>query len=671
MDPNSSLGKICLGDDVIVISSDKVEGSGDWNSPKYQDTTVSKGKKVMNALSFYRMETDEISERYIEPCFVNGLEAFDGEIYLAFDENLISNEFAKGKDIRLFLKIILRSAKGIVNFREGTITIQPDFDPFLLSSDEEKNPNLDDLETLLDFDFDEEPQTETDLPPLVCKMGKGSRNKKKVIENIMYFNNGAGPSSSFGTPLTQEEAEKRALAHNIGMRYEIQEEVRPVIETLAYSDKYRKLLDEIWADKVRLDGMIKPEEERVMVKVKGQMLKEKKDPGAFLFPIRLEGRINENALADTGSDTNTMPYRIYEQLGRDDIMKEERNITMINYTEAEVTGRLVNTSGAYDHEARSSRAKRSRNIETVEGALLPDVHHEFLEWRGCSREAKSRYNSRLATLLPKLIYSPQIVDWQLLHKIDCRDEIDQMLKISLKEAQTEEEVYFFVAWVRDFNIREPIYPKLCHEFYATYEFDEEIGIVIMLTKWKKKRTNGYEKIQRNDLWLLSMFEDRHQNGHANVAWVIAKWTKRKGAGSQKDSQICCGQFISKIARKSKVLTKEIIRSLSTPVYCKDLDRTTLRELIDSEDRLILDISVDNDLYERMGSMEIRQEAIERMEYRQSYHWDRYQGVFEHMTGVYNVPLQGAYNPPGYGSSPNKNQYVDQAVLSTTTTTAAT
>ncbi|GJV91981.1 hypothetical protein Tco_1539794 [Tanacetum coccineum] len=64
----------------------------------------------------------------------------------------------------------------------------------------------------------------------------------------------------------------------------------------------------------------------------GQMLKEKKDPGAFIFPIRLEGRINENALADTGSNTNTMPYRIHEQLGRDDIMKEDRNIIMINYT---------------------------------------------------------------------------------------------------------------------------------------------------------------------------------------------------------------------------------------------------------------------------------------------------------------------------------------------------
>nr|GEW80863.1 hypothetical protein [Tanacetum cinerariifolium] len=54
-----------------------------------------------------------------------------------------------------------------------------------------------------------------------------------------------------------------------------------------------------------------------------------------------------------------------------------------------------------------------------------------------------------------------------------------------------------------------------------------------------------------------------------------------------------------------------------------------------------------DLYDRMGRMEIRQEAVERMECRQLYHWDRFQGVFEHMAGVYSVPLQGAYNPPGY------------------------
>ncbi|GKC55167.1 putative ribonuclease H-like domain-containing protein, partial [Tanacetum coccineum] len=242
-----------------------------------------------------------------------------------------------------------------------------------------------------------------------------------------------------------------------------------------------------------------------------------------------------------------------------------------------------------------------------------------------------------------------------------------MLKISFKEAQSEKEIFFSVAWVRAFNIREPIYPELFHEFYATYKFDEgglrsdenfnareyweRISIdrdlhlsrssitsvrfpilrVLhkMITYGLCQRTTGYEKIQKNDLWLLSMFEDRHQNGYANVAWVIVKWMKRKGAGSQKDSQICCGQFISKIARKSKVLTEEIVRTLSTPVYCRDLDRTTLRELIDSEDRLIPDIPDDDvqrvaaqraprvqrasmqDLYERMGSMEIRQKNCRR------------------------------------------------------------
>ncbi|GKE79669.1 hypothetical protein Tco_1545789, partial [Tanacetum coccineum] len=47
------------------------------------------------------------------------------------------------------------------------------------------------------------------------------------------------------------------------------------------------------------------------------------------------------------------------------------------------------------------------------------------------------------------------------------------------------------------------------------------------------------------------------------------------------------------ARKRRVLTEETIRSLSTSVYCRDLDRTTLRELIISEDRLIPEIPVDD------------------------------------------------------------------------------
>ncbi|GJT58493.1 hypothetical protein Tco_1002026 [Tanacetum coccineum] len=101
-----------------------------------------------------------------------------------------------------------------------------------------------------------------------------------------------------------------------------------------------------------------------------------------------------------------------------------------------------------------------------------------------------------------------------------------------------------------------------------------------------RRTTGYDKIQKNNLWLLSMFDARHQNGYANVAWVIARWMKRKGAGTQKESQICCGQFISKIARKCRVLTEDVVRSLSALIYCRDLDTITLIDLIDSDGKLI-------------------------------------------------------------------------------------
>ncbi|GKC70977.1 hypothetical protein Tco_1116860, partial [Tanacetum coccineum] len=306
--------------------------------------------------------------------------------------------------------------------------------------------------------------------------------------------------------------------------------------------------------------------------------------------------------------------------------------------------------------------------KTVEEVLLPQVHHEFLLWDGCNRDAKSRYNTRMG----------------------CDGEIDEMLRIRLHEAGSNEEIFTSMAWIRAFNINEPIYAELCHKFYLTYEFDEVCADDELQTKniirfrlggrlrsdenfnaqeyWLSisreenlslsrshtstikypilrvihklityglcQRTTGYDKIQKNDLWLLSMFHARHQTRYANVAWLIAKWMKRKGFGTQKESQIYCGQFISKIARKSRVLTDEVIRSLSAPIYCRDFDTTTLRELIDSKGSLIPKdpqpgvprVGIPrpprasmHDLYDRMGSTEIRQGAIERMEYMQSYH----------------------------------------------------
>ncbi|GJV66436.1 hypothetical protein Tco_1477264 [Tanacetum coccineum] len=311
------------------------------------DTAGSKEKKVTKALSFYKMETEEVSERYIAPCFMNGLDAYDGEINLALDENLISNEFVvklcldyevkKGNKVEkkelivalrgelYFVKFIInpneddmelgvilgrsfmRLVNGIVDFDSGVITVYPEQDPFEDDSEKTKK-SMDDWDQLLDFNFDDIPQLGGEEPqPFICKIGKSSRNKKRVIENLNLFYPDIGPSSSTRRHLTQEEATKEALALRISQKFALLEEVRPVLEIMAYNDKYTKVLDEIWKDKVELDGMTVKEEEEAINIVKGKALKEKDDPGAFIFPIRFEGKINENALANTGLDINTMP----------------------------------------------------------------------------------------------------------------------------------------------------------------------------------------------------------------------------------------------------------------------------------------------------------------------------------------------------------------------------
>ncbi|GKE49728.1 hypothetical protein Tco_1480986, partial [Tanacetum coccineum] len=71
--------------------------------------------------------------------------------------------------------------------------------------------------------------------------------------------------------------------------------------------------------------------------------------------------------------------------------------------------------------------------------------------------------------------------------------------------------------------------------------------------------------------------------------------------------------------KARLLTNVVLKSLSALIYGRDLDTTKLRDLIDSEGRLILEDpqpgvprvgiprpprALMQNLYERMGNMEI-------------------------------------------------------------------
>nr|GEX83398.1 hypothetical protein [Tanacetum cinerariifolium] len=105
----------------------------------------------------------------------------------------------------------------------------------------------------------------------------------------------------------------------------------------------------------------------------------------------------------------------------------------------------------------------------------------------------------------------------------------------------------------------------------------------MITYGLCQRTVGYGKIQKNDLWLLSMFDARHQN---------------------------------------RVLTEDVVRSLSALIYYRDLDTTTFRDLVDSDGKLIPEDS--QPCVPRVGIPRPPRASMQDL-----YDW------------------MGAYNPPSY------------------------
>ncbi|GKD97775.1 hypothetical protein Tco_1381672, partial [Tanacetum coccineum] len=229
-------------EDVVVISSDKVEGSVDWSSPKFQDTANNGQKKETNAMVFYQMDTEEVSDRFAVLCFVNGLQAYDGGINLGVEENMISNEYAVklclehevkrgNKVVKKELIVVLRGKiyfmKFIINPKED------DVEPEVIFETEEEEKNNDDWDHLLDFNIDDIPLLgEEGLPPFVCKMWKSSRNKKRAMENRNFFYQDIGTSSSAGGHLTPKAAAKEALAIRMSQKFALLEEERPIIQWL-------------------------------------------------------------------------------------------------------------------------------------------------------------------------------------------------------------------------------------------------------------------------------------------------------------------------------------------------------------------------------------------------------------------------------------------------------
>ncbi|GJT20089.1 hypothetical protein Tco_0878795 [Tanacetum coccineum] len=151
------------------------------------------------------------------------------------------------------------------------------------------------------------------------------------------------------------------------------------------------------------------------------------------------------------------------------------------HDDLEVTA--AKTAGTHDDEVgSSSRPKRTRVTETIKEAVLGHIYHENLLWNNCNRAAKSKYNIVLARLISKQIYSPCIMDWTILNTLGCVETIEEMIEIKVVEMGGNEEIFTYEDWRRAFDIREPTYTELCHEFFSAFEFDEVVTDEELTTK---------------------------------------------------------------------------------------------------------------------------------------------------------------------------------------------
>nr|GEX30392.1 hypothetical protein [Tanacetum cinerariifolium] len=113
-------------------------------------------------------------------------------------------------------------------------------------------------------------------------------------------------------------------------------------------------------------------------------IREKNDPGVFVLLIRIEGKFDIHALADTGSNINVLPYRIYAKLGRDKVKPMLKKITMLDHSKAEPMGILKdvlcqvvrNKQEESDDDEKEYIMKRDKNGKPIYGP-------EFLKYLNC------------------------------------------------------------------------------------------------------------------------------------------------------------------------------------------------------------------------------------------------------------------------------------------------
>ncbi|GJT44877.1 retrovirus-related pol polyprotein from transposon TNT 1-94 [Tanacetum coccineum] len=639
-----------------------IASEGDLSGLDYLDTADSGKKKEIKAFTFHRMESEEVFEHYITSCFVEGLDASNGMTNLEYEKNLISNEFViklgLNYEIRkneekcvIFGRSFLKRTKAIIDFRNVILTIWLE----IITSDSDDN-ELDAL--VASINVDELPPIHISIfSPFVCKMGKNLRNKKKPSKTYKMSYDGEGPSITINHPKTQEELTIEEMEEELYERIMLLNE-RLIIKNLKYNDKHKKLIDSVLLDKFKLDGEFKLEEEIVGEElIKGyKAIKEKEDPGVFMLPIRLEGKYNYHALVDTGSNINMVPCRIYELMDRDKIKPRSCKVRILDHSKVETVRHLLYvlcqvgvTTILVNFMLLDVPVDRDVPIIVGRMAKVRNVH------------AKSDNDEGEDYCLKRDDYGKPFYGPNGPKYLNYEDLMDRALGLqdylnSLKKICVWKNVMYFLGalpvplknteWTPNYSkrntkkegdrndpnwhLREPIYTELCHGFFSTFKFDEEVTAEELISnKIIKFRLGGrghFLRLLEFACHLGLYFSTKIQEEGFEVYFQ---------GGLRNDDYFDANEYWVRISSEDRLhLSRSATQTIRSPKsFEKDdhvwsLDATTLREFISHDRKLIVEVLTPGvsmfaiprpprltlqDLSHMMGHMEIHQGVLEQGE----------------------------------------------------------
>ena len=192
----------------------------------------------------------------------------------------------------------------------------------------------------------------------MVKMGKASRLKQKFPPfkglipepsslphptQLLKGESSSKPTPSLKVPPPPKETiDEAKCVEEITTKFKELLHEKPILHVLEHYAHYRKLLDEISVEKMKLDkkSMVEEEEEE-KVKDKG-LPKKKEDPGNCLIPLKVNGNPAINVLADTGASVSVIPYKLYKLLELGRACPSNDVLLMADNTMARAYGKVKN-----------------------------------------------------------------------------------------------------------------------------------------------------------------------------------------------------------------------------------------------------------------------------------------------------------------------------------------